>query len=264
MQTDEKLSNRGSMPRMAKESSTSLPLRIVSGVLTGGVLLSAVLPFASAFNTPSSSDALVESKLSKVPIFTVTDSTGRPFLTEAEDHRFRMGYFFVQPADAEAYLKTVQQESTQANDAKVLTITLNEAYKFLERRTNPAKSIPEKFELFPDNHEADLAQELTDGAFEQQFGKSGVPIFYLDGLAVKDNKDGTPVYPLFFEKEKLDETLSNLKKANPSSDISLKDLQIIDLQQTIREIRGGRNPTLNSVVFIPMDVAMQKMRAASN
>lgn len=242
------------------KSTTSPALRIASALLVVGVVAASFLPALDALQKPNSNSAqtLIEAQLSKVPVFTVTDKTGRPFLSETEDHRLRKGYFFVQPADAEKYLEKVQMENT---DAKVLAIGLDEAVKFLGTKPTPAKSIPESFELFPDDHEAELANLLTEGAFQKQFGKRGVPIFYIDGLAVKDEKQDTSVYPLFFEKEKLDEMVQSVKKKDPKTSLDVKDLQIIDLQQTIKEIQSGGSEQLNRIVFVPLSESISKLKA---
>lgn len=241
------------------DDSTSPVIRVGAAVLIAGFLLGSFLPVFDALRSSDSgtSQALLDSQLSRIPVFTVTDDTGRPFLTETDDHRFRRGYFFVQPADAEDFLQKVKEDNP---DAKVLAVGLDKAAKFLFSKSTPAKSIPETFELFPDDEQASIAQKITDGAFEKTFGKYGVPIFYVDGLAVKDDKAGTPVYPLFFEKSKLDEALSNLKKNEPQSSLSETDLQVIDLSQTIKEIRAGANPRLNQVVFVPLTDSLEELK----
>lgn len=240
-------------------SSTPLITRIGGVLIAVGLVVATFLPLAGVFKnaTSDNGDAVVDNQLSKVPIFTVTDSTGRPFLAETDDHRLRLGYFFIQPSDAQRYLERVKADNA---DAKVLTIGLNEAYKFLSTRATPAKSVPERFDLFPDEHEVEIAQEVTDGAFQKAFGPSGVPIFYVDGLGIKDSTQEATVFPLFFEKEKLDETIETLKKQDPKATVDLKDMQVIDLKQTIKEIRAGGNPKLNRVVFVPLTESLKAMK----
>lgn len=241
-------------------SGVSLPTRIGSVIVIAGLVITTFLPLAGVFKNAvtDSGDEFVDYQLSKVPVFTVTDTTGRPFLAETDDHRLRQGYFFVQPADAQRYLERVKNDNT---NAKVLAISLNEAVKFLDTKSTPAKSIPERFDLFPDEHEVEIAQEITDGAFQKAFGPSAVPLFYVDGLGIKDSKEDATVFPLFFEKEKLDETVETLKKKDSETTISLKDLQVIDLKQTIKEIRTGGNPKLDRVVFVPLSESLKAMKA---
>ncbi|CDF32139.1 unnamed protein product [Chondrus crispus] len=257
--------------RMADDSTeVSLPIKIGALLVVAGFIITAFLPAAGVIKNAltDNGDNVVDYQLSKVPVFTVTDASGRPFLSETEDHRSRLGYFFIQPADAELFLNRVKNENA---DAKVLTVGLNEAVKYLDSKPRSSKSIPETFSLFPDEHESQIAQDITDGAFQRNFGPSGVPIFYVDGLALKEDKEGQAIIPLFFEKEKLDETLETLKKQSPEIVIEMKDLQVIDLNQTIKEIRTGGNPKFNRIAFknyfipvIPDVLHMSSPRACFN
>ena len=246
-------------PVLAKsdESSTSLPIRIVSILLVIGVTVGGILPFAGVFQRNGQIERTLDAQLSRVPVFTVTDSTGRPYMTETDDHRLRLGYFFIQPTDAEQFLEKVRGESP---DSKVLAVGLDKAVTFLGTRSG-LKSTAERFDIFPDKHEAELARQLTEGKFQQTFGESAVPIFYIDGLAVKSNNSEGASYPLFFEKAKLDEALANLKKADPTANLSADNMEIIDLKQTIREIRAGSNARLNQVAFVPISGSLEKLRA---
>lgn len=243
------------------QSNTGLTTRIFAGVLVAGLVLSTILPFSGAFKNAftDSGDILVNDKLSHVPAFTVTDSTGRPYLSESNDGMSRLGYFFVQPADAENFLERVKNDNA---DAKVLAISMEEAYKFLKGYSS-AKSVPERFELFPDSHEYELAQEFSQGRFRKMFGESGVPVFYMDGLALRDEKSGGSVVPLFFEKEKLDEAFENLKKNDPTSSLDKNDLQIVDFLQTVKELRTGGNSQFSRIVYIPLSDSLKRLQEMS-
>lgn len=249
-------------PKMTEEASTGSIVRIVAGIMVAGLVISSILPLTGVLKNAvtDNGSTLVQEKLSKVPIFTVTDSTGRPYLSEENSGRLRRGFFFMQPADAEEYLQTVQKDTT---DAKVLVIGLDNALNFVQNKGMSAKSVPEQFELFPDGHQLKLAQELTNGKFGKTFGKTAVPVFYLDGLAVKDDTGTGTVIPLFFEKEKLDESFTNLQKSEPSTDLQMSDVHIVDLFQTIEEIRSGGDTRFNRIVFIPLTEAIKSLNALS-
>lgn len=233
--------------------------KVGASLLAVGLLATTLLPLTSALRNglSDSGNTAVQAQLSRVPVFAVTDETGRPFLTEAPDGLSRTGYFFVKPQDAERFVTTVGESG-----ARVIAVGLDEALKYVDRRV-PAKSLPERFELFPDGSELALAQKLSDGAFERVYGKGAVPLFYLEGLAVQSDKESVPVFPLFFEKEKLDEMVASLRKSEPKSQLDVKNAEIIDLKQTIREIRAGSNPRLERVVFVPMVEASEKFKQLS-
>lgn len=245
---------------MADDGSPGTLMRVFTGLLIAGVVLTGFLPLSGALKnaTVGEDEGAVSAQLSKVPLFTVTDETGRPFLAETKDRKVRLGYFFVQPKDANEYLNRVEAD---AGKARVLTVGLDEAVKYLDTKRTAVKAIPERFEIFPDSHEVDVARDVTGGVFSKTFGENGVPLFFIDGLALQSSAgDGGPVYPLFFEKETLDETLASLQKNDPKTTITSADIQVIDLRQTIREIRAGGNPRLNRVVFVPLTESLQAMR----
>lgn len=242
---------------MAEESSVNPIVKFGVLAIVVAVVAGAVVPLAQQLGNEAGGGAnVVSQKLSRVPVFTVTDSTGRPYLTESNDGRQRKGFFFVKASDAEEYLTKVREDS---GDAKVLAISLDEAIKFLNGKAGPSKTVPERFELFPDEHELSLAQTLTNGEFQRSFGERAVPIFYLDGLALKGEDEAVPVYPLFFEKEDLDKTVQGLKEKDPDANLDKMDLQIIELLETVRQIQVGGNDRLNRVVFVPSNEALNAL-----
>lgn len=230
---------------MLDKAETSPVIRVVAGLMAVGLLATSILPlsggFADAFK--DTGGVLVDQKLHRVPVFTVSDDEGRPFLVEAEDHLSRKGYFFMDPEDAQKYLARVKEEG--AASAKVLPVGMDEALKFtMKRGRSSAKAVPEVFALFPSERELKIATDVTGGQFANIFGQDAVPIYYADGLAfaspVAGGDSGVAggsvgaVYPLFFEKSKLDETLSGLREKDPVAAKAIGDIQVLSLQQTVK------------------------------
>jgi hypothetical protein len=243
---------------------TSGGLRSIAAVLVVGLIFASFLPFFGSLKSSltGSSDALVDQKLRRVPFFTVTDGTGRPFLVESDDHLSRRGYFFEDPNDAEAYLARVRADAT---DAKILPVGLDEALGYVLRRGSGAKGVAERFTLFPSAEEFATAREVTGGQFEETFGKTAVPLFYVDQLAFSSPDGGGTgaVYPVFFEKAALDKTLSAVKESKDAGSVSqLGGVQVIDLLQTVREIKSGGNPRLEQLAFLPMEKAVTALQAS--
>lgn len=254
---------RGSLCMKNDSSSTSVAVRVFSALLIAGLVISSLLPLAGVLqnNLTDNGDVTVSKKLGRVPVFTVTDLEGHPYLTEAEGGRLRRGYFFVQPEDAKKYLETVQTGNEGQAKARVLPVTLNEALKYLMGQGSAPKSIPEKFQLFPDRHEQELANEVSDGEFEKLFGGNAVPVFYLEGLAFEDDQiQSGAIIPLFFEKEKLEETLSELKSRNPETTLNAGAMQVFNLMDTIREIRSGSDSRFQRVAYIPLTQSIRTLQ----
>ncbi len=256
---------------MAKDDSggTALGLRLVAGVLALGLVGTALAPIVSGIRTvrnnepvPTVSTTLnsttVGQKLRRVPVFAVTDETGRPYMSETEDHKSRTGYFFVDPSDAELFLSRVREtvEEGEKELARVRTVTLEEAIPFIGRkRSNGFKGVPERFQLVPDEKQTKIANDITGGKFEKTF-KDGVPLFYVENLALRGKEESEVFIPVFFEKQTLDEYM---KKAKDAGGISETPIQVIDLLQTIRELRAGQNERLRQVELYPLEKAISYM-----
>jgi hypothetical protein len=242
------------------DEGPSPALRAIAAFLAVGLVVTSFGPLLGALRSGSSEggEALVDAKLHKVPVFTVTDTTGRPFLVESEDHMSRRGYFFVDPKDAEAYLQRVRDDTV---DAKLLPVGLDEALKYILRSKRGLKDVPEQFTLFPSERELNIAKDVTDDNFVSVFGENAVPLFYVDGLALAGSGErAAAVYPVFFEKETLDRTLATLREKDASATSNLGDIQVIDLLQTVKELKSGNNPRLSSVVFLPLEDALKTLR----
>jgi len=248
---------------MKTEEGTSFELRLVAGALCLGLAATAVGPIVSGVRSLNSEsvvsmmpEATVGAKLRRVPLFAVTDETGRPYMSEADDGKLRTGYFFIDPNDAEIFLKNVVRKTTATEEegmlAVVRTVTLEEAYPYLSRGSRKSGGIPEKFQIVRDEKQAKVANAITEGNFERAF-QNGVPLFYVENLALQGKEGDDPLIPIFFEKEKLD---LFLKKATDAGVTNASDVQVIDLLQTVRELKAGINKRLSQVELFPTDKAI--------
>lgn len=265
LQTSSPRNRAGLVMKSSESGDTKIFLRIVSGAMVVGLIASSFFPLSSILRTSgtSSGDALVDSKLHKVPVFTVTDKEGRPFLLESDDHLSRSGYFFIDPHDAEGYLERVKRDT---EDAKLLPVGLDEALNYVLKKSGNAKQIPERFTLFPSERELSIAREVTDNLFDETYGENAVPLFYVDGLAFADSSGDVTkaVYPVYFEKETLDKTLSAIRKSNPDGAKDLSEVQVLDLLQTVKEISEGNNPRLERLIFLPLEESMKALQSTTD
>lgn len=233
-----------------KGGSTSSPLiRGVTAFLLAAFLAGSFVPFLPTLTAFIKGDAagtattLLDARLRKVPVFAVTDGEGKPYLTVDEAAATAagvgrgngggggapaggaVGYFFLDVADASAYLDAVRAQlpadEAAAGSAPILfPVGLDEALTFTAPASSTAAAAArrangvgaaERFVLRPSAGEAATADALTGGAFAARFGADAVPLFYIDGLAVVDEPaeaagggGGGTVYPLFFRKAELD------------------------------------------------------------
>lgn len=256
------------MAKNNESSGTGLGLRLVAAALVAGIIATALSPLATGFqsirnddpvaavsSTTTMSSTSVGEKLRRVPVFAVTDETGRPYLSESNDKKFRTGYFFMDPSDAELFLNKVRETTTDEESklARVRTLTLEDAIPFVGRkRPSGIKGVPEKFQLVPDEKQTKIANDITNGKFQLTFA-DGVPLFYVENLALRAKEQTEAFIPVFFEKQTLDEYL---KKAREAGGVPETPIQVIDLLQTIRELKAGRNERLKQVQLYPLENAI--------
>jgi Tic22-like family len=234
------------------KGGTSPLLRGVATLMVVALIATSVLPLSGGLKNAftDTGGALVDQKLHRVPVFTVADGEGRPFLVEAEDHLSRRGFFFEDVSDAERYLTRVRSEGPA--DAKVLPVGMDEALKFAtKRQSSNGKTVPEVFTLRASEHELAVAGEVTGGQFQATFGDDAVPVYYAEGLAFASPAAGGTsgvaeggagaVYPLFFQKSALDKTLDGLREKDPAAAEAIGDIQVLSLQQTVK-VGGARAP----------------------
>ncbi len=253
---------------MSSQDKGASPLvRAIAGFMVVGLLASSVLPFLNfGSGSVSSSSALVDAKLHNVPVFTVSDPEGRPFLVEAEDHLSRKGYFFIDPHDAEEYLERVREEGS--DNAKLLPVGLDEALQLVTKQRTSGRQVPERFSLFPSEAEVAIAREVTGGQFASTFGEDACPLYFADGLAFassnsKDDDDVSTVYPVFFQKSALDKTLSTLRERDAKAAEAIGEIQVLSLMQTVKEMESGNDYRLRKVMFLPLDESLRALRSAS-
>uniref|UniRef100_A0A7S3EA24 Tic22-like family protein n=2 Tax=Rhodosorus marinus TaxID=101924 RepID=A0A7S3EA24_9RHOD len=229
-----------------KQKKTGMP-RWVAGVGFLVILTALVSPaFAPLLGPPRLSDAEINQRLNKVVLFSVTDQAGKPFLTETAEER--IGYFFFDPTDAEAFLSKAKEFD---ESAKIFPVTLDEAYKFVARKGG------DTFRLMANRTDVQEAEKIIGSPFS-----GSAPLFFIDGMSFQSADGEKKVIPLFFEKEDLEATITKLARENPALKDSIPDeFSVIDLGSALDEMKSGRNPALQNVVFYPSENALAYLRS---
>ncbi|GAB0496408.1 hypothetical protein MMPV_007720 [Pyropia vietnamensis] len=295
--------------RGKKEGSKVSPLfRGVTVFLLAAFLLGSFVPFIPTITAfikgdASTATSVLEARLRKVPVFAVTDGEGKPYLTVDEAAATAagvgggsgaaagggaVGYFFLDVADASAYLDAVRAQlpadEAAASSPILFPVGLDEALSFTApasftaasavRRANGVGA-SERFVLRPSAGEAATAEALTGGQFTARFGADAVPLFYIDGLAVVDEpadggSPGGTIYPLFFRKAELDAYVAAAEARDPSGVAAVRadgrlEVRVVDLLDVVAEIRRGAGGRLGQVVFSPPadSVAFMHQRLAA-
>mmetsp|Transcript_4876 Transcript_4876/g.13082 ORF Transcript_4876/g.13082 Transcript_4876/m.13082 type:complete len:306 (-) Transcript_4876:415-1332(-) len=234
-------------------------IRIGAAVLLGLFLLSSLLPLISAVKNSAGGlgTEQINLRLSRVPVFSVTDADGKPYLTEGDiaSGDARLGLFYLDPTEAEARAEGIQSEGF--SDAKVLPVSLDQAVSFIEKPpVDPATKTKDTFRLQAKRAELEYASKLLGRTF------SGVPLFYLDGLVL--GKEDARVYPVFFNYEELQQFIAQLQKDPKNADfLSSRSVSIIEFSAALREMRSGGSTAaaLSQMVFYPPEDGIRYLKA---
>ena len=181
-------------------------------------------------------------KLSQVPVFAVTNSSGQPYLANNSKGE-QVGLIFFSHEDALNLLRAMQK-ARQVSDARIYIMGLDKAYKMV--LSNAASSgikghqgqeLKMIFRFYPNQKQIKYANSIINGInFSEKI--KGIPIFIADGLSIrKGNED---IIPIFLTKEDLDETWSKMSSNNP--DVNPKPNIIIgDLGKIIKAMEINKS-----------------------
>jgi hypothetical protein len=193
-------------------------------------------------------------KLSQVPVFAVTNSSGQPYLANNSKGE-QVGLIFFSHEDALNLLKAMQK-ARQVSDARIYIMGLDKAYKMvLSNATSSGikghqgQELKMIFRFYPNQKQIKYANSIVNGINFSDKVKN-IPVFIADGLTIrKGNED---VIPIFLTKEDLDEAWSKMNLNNP--DINPKPTIIIgDLIKIIRAMESNKNEYSKFGFFPPKE-----------
>ena len=190
---------------MRTPTTTRASLRAADGALSRRLLLGTAA--ALSLSTPplpllaasglSRTDVL--SKLSRVPIFAVTNSEAAPYLTEVDEQGRRSGFFFISPQTAVAALNDIRAFDSRAS---LNVVPLDDIFFDISKTADECAKAPQPaagtstdlrlFRLQPLGDELKAAASLSS----EKLAEGSVPLFYEPSLTL--SVDGKGQAPYFF------------------------------------------------------------------
>ena len=181
----------------------------------------ALWPFLAvppSYSAGLSRDVLA-SKLSRVPIFVVTNRDSSPYLTERDALGKRSGFFFLSPQEALAALNDIKAFDPRAS---LSVVPLDDIWFDVSKSAAEAAQAPQPkagtsadlrlFRLRP------LAEEIPNalrlGGSRAELDDGGVPLFYEPSLRL--SVDGRPQRPYFFRLDDLKGAFESVKASGAS------------------------------------------------
>lgn len=211
------------------------------------------------------SKLLLKHKLSKVPVFLVTNEGGSPFLSTLSGGD-QASLMFTFPADAQRMLNGVLKAPNGASSgAKILPTTLDRAFKLAQleptlsglRDQVTNRELSMVWQFMPHAPEVRAAQSLLVQKMKAPIVPK-VPAYMAEGLAYV--KRGTVVRPVFLCRKDLEASLAKLEQ---KSDGAKAEVVVLDLLQLLLQLNEdieadtkGIKEELQSLEIVPPSEAM--------
>lgn len=218
----------------------TLTLGAISFGLLGSGLLSG-LGTAPAF---ALSEEQVAQQRSAVLTYVVEGENGPVYSEDTEQGLINLLAFM----SIESAQNFIANSGENAESLEIVPTNLQRIHQVIEQADNDALRIA----LIPE--EAEVQQALAVDADYQ----GGVPLFYAqfeDGslLPLQQSAEDEPIFPMFFSRADLDESLSGLAEAAPEvyAEISVG---VIPLPVVLNRISSSDDETLSRIRLLPADV----------
>mmetsp|Transcript_45444 Transcript_45444/g.113931 ORF Transcript_45444/g.113931 Transcript_45444/m.113931 type:complete len:321 (-) Transcript_45444:949-1911(-) len=196
----------------------------------------------------------VMTKIKTVPVFSVTNRFGQPFLIQNK-HGEQVALMFFSHIEALEFGKELEK-SHQATNPRIFIMGLDKAIKMISHGATSSgikdqygQDIKMRFQLIPDEKQFDHALNLTKIRGTQQ-SPPNIPIFSIPGLSIIKGKE--KISPMFFTKEDLEITWDKIRRKNPDFEREPEIIEgdLISLIFYMTEGKGSINKRLN-FGFVP-------------
>jgi len=212
----------------------------------------------------SSSEAQVLEKLNSVPVFTITDATGKPLFGKNDTNSPQVLFFFLNPDDATAYLNWIKNTNPElSQNARIIARSLTEAYQTIKKNQD-RKDIT--FQITPSKSSLDSAREILPSQAKFANKLPNIPVFFATGNANGTNGlltltiDGKQTVPYFFDLKDLQSLLNKAMQAQPNVSNSTK-IQVTSLYYVLDlmvDAKNGKpNPETERFEFVPSRSAFE-------
>ena len=246
---------------------TSFFRRSLTLLVTGGAVLGSWA--AMGFNALALTQAQIVDQLDAVPVFTITNNRGIPFVAEipSQDENVTPTTFtevFISHEDAETSLELLREQDPElGRTAQITPVSLGRIYE-VALRTREANN-PLEFLFVPILEEVEYAMSLPTTDNES----SGVPLFMVssptkpnevtddddeDKISLLTLKQGEEeIVPLFFRQDQFDGIISSLQETEPDVAANL-ELRVIWLEDFIGilERADDANDDVQQYQMIPL------------
>ncbi|MEB3213629.1 MAG: Tic22 family protein [Leptolyngbyaceae bacterium] len=236
----------------------SLIRKGAAALTAGGIIV------GSLISAGASALALTREEISQqlrhVPVFTVTDESGSPLVSEvsAEDDVPPVTQVFISQADAEAFISGLSEADPElASSVRVTAVSLGRIYEVALQGQEPDSRL--EFIFVPQESQVQSAVTIIQEGTEETVEEfSGVPLFTARSVESDSDEFGyltiqqgdREVVPMFFTSEDLQSLLSQISQNQPELASTLEE-HVVRLEDLIFTLETSDNTDLQQIQLIP-------------
>ncbi len=195
-------------------------------------------------------------KLRSIPVFTITDTQGAPLVAtvpQANNKKASVAGVFISRNDAVAFVDRLKARDPQlASTIQVTTVSLGEVYRMSQQAQGAEDNV--QFAYVPVQKQVESAKSVLQQNGQSVNELNGVPLFIAKGgpdngyLTIQNGNE--QVIPIFFNKEDLQNMLTQFKTQQPDLISSVK-IDVVILEGLLDALKRDNDQFLNRIVLIP-------------
>jgi Tic22-like family len=230
--------------------------------LLGGTVLGQALIEPAPAVALSEADAL--KRLEAIPVFAVTNKEGIPILASVPNPKdkakqVQIATFFMSQQDAQSLVTVLKQQKPDVgNTAKVVALSMRQAYDLKTKNKDKAESLV--FEFLPPKQQIDDAVAVLkqNGQDVKQF--NDIPLFYSTGGKDKGlltiEQGANKVIPFYFNKKDLQGMLDQVKQKDPKLSSTVK-IEVTSLSKVLDSLLKENGAGIQQITLVPDKAALQ-------
>lgn len=248
----------------------SLIQRGVAALTFGGLMVGSLI--ATGLNALALTSEEITQQLMHVPVFTVTDESGSPLVSEIseQDDIPPVTQVFIDQADAQAFIDSLSADNPElAESVKVTPVSLARIYEVALMGQDEETRL--EFILVPEAAQVESAVNIiqSSGDLEEPIDEfAGVPLFTARSSQGEGNEDvgyltiqrgDSEVIPMFFTQEDLQTLLSEIESNQPDLANTLEP-HVLRLEDLIYTFETSDNAELQQIRLIPSSETLRYLQ----
>jgi nickel transport protein len=238
----------------------SLIRKGAAALTAGGIMVGSIL--SAGLSAIALTSEEVSQQLRHVPVFTVTDESGSPLVSEVSENEDvpPVTQVFINRADAQGFIDGLSENNPElANSVRVTAVSLGRIYEVALQGQQPDSRL--EFIFVPQQSQIQSAVSILQetNQIEENIDQfSGVPLFTARTVNEESNDFGyltiqqgdAEVVPMFFSNDDLQSLLAQISQNQPELASTLQE-HVIRLEDLIYTLETSDNADLQQIRLIP-------------